>query len=421
MSNSSHKSDIVVLSVLGILTVLAIGVMLGWGLRGGDEERRLTLRTSHSTNVEGTAVYYALLERLGFVTTRFEQPLSAETLAGVDALFLLNPVMPFQDDELLALDRWVRDGGVVICAGTARKALAFLHETGTSSDLGAATGGGGSSPPPTASGTSGSSPPSVLASDVSRTTFETPHALVADGNTPSEDASEFDSLFADAGGTRIAARRVEKGWVIVLADSSFLANGRIGEADNMILASNLAAFARWRAKGGRIAFDEYHFGYGAHETGWQAIGFLLLHTGPGWSVLSLMVAGVLWLIYKGRRFGTRRGIEKTRRRSKLEYVHSVGATYRAAGAGALVLEQILTHVRRRVAELFGISPNAGVEEIARRLSTRTGNPRDHYVSVLQKCDQALATGHVSARRLSALLDRLAHVEKELLDEHFRGK
>ena len=64
---------------------------------------------------------------------------------------------------------------------------------------------------------------------------------------------------------------------------------------------------------------------------------------------------VLFMIYKGRRFGIRRGLERERRRSKLEYIYAVGATYRSAKANRLTLELILQWLKRKIINLTGSS------------------------------------------------------------------
>ncbi|MBN1347705.1 MAG: hypothetical protein JXQ73_33770, partial [Phycisphaerae bacterium] len=127
MSSRSHRSDIMILSVMGALSLTVIVALLMWGVLGGEPERKMEMRTSHSTNVEGTAVYYTLLERLGFAVSRSEHVLLAETLDVIDVLFLLNPIVPLRDDELLSLEQWVRGGGVLICGASWNRALSWLH------------------------------------------------------------------------------------------------------------------------------------------------------------------------------------------------------------------------------------------------------------------------------------------------------
>ncbi|MBN1918626.1 MAG: hypothetical protein JW889_12020 [Verrucomicrobia bacterium] len=208
---------------------------------------------------------------------------------------------------------------------------------------------------------------------------------------------------------------LDRGCVIVLADSSFLANKLLGSEDNAILAANLGAYAVAQARGERIAFDEYHLGYGATVSGWTILGTALWRTSLGWGVLCLLAGGALFVLYRGRRFGTRYPPSRMRRRTKIEYVQSVGATYRAAGAHALTFEITHNWFRRKAAAVVGLPPSASVEALAAAMAKRTPHSARHYEQILRSCEEALAKERLGARRISALLDQLVSVEREVLD------
>jgi hypothetical protein len=220
-------------------------------------------------------------------------------------------------------------------------------------------------------------------------------------------------LLADAKGTRIAARQCGRGAVIILADSSFLANGWINSEDNALLAVNLLAYARSLARGGRAAFDEYHFTGGESE--WTIMRKLLLRTSPGWAVLCLAAAGALWLAYKGRRFGVRRDPGRPRRRTKLEFVRAVAATYRAAGAHRLSFELNFGWFKRRAVRRLGLAPSASTGEIASMLARRGGVRSVRNARALQECERSLAQSRWTGRAATRLFRKLALVETEILD------
>ncbi|HUU23645.1 MAG TPA: hypothetical protein VM389_14020, partial [Phycisphaerae bacterium] len=229
-------------------------------------------------------------------------------------------------------------------------------------------------------------------------------------------------LLADSQGLRILTRRVGSGRVIVLADSSFLANRWIGLADNAVLAANLLAYAVSRARGGRVAYDEYHQGRGRSDSSWRAMAAMLFETPPGWGVLAATAAGVLLLIYKGRRFGRRRAPPaRARRRSKTEYVHSVGATYRAAGAHRLTLRLIFRWFRGRCAALAGLADTAPGGEIAAKLAVRTGQPATRYDEVFQDCERALAARTLPRRHFAKLLGALGELDREIFHGRATGE
>ncbi len=423
MSSGSHKSDLAILATLGGVTVLVILVSVVWGPLSDKSKSGAVVRTTHSTNTEGVKAYYVLLERLGFPVDRSVRPLESESLRASSVLVLLDPLIQLRNDELFALRRWVTRGGVLVfttrCAGAMRfwdpdVVPPWPKRVGDPRQETTRKGSPSSTP------TTVNVEKSLLGTEVGEAEFASPMTLDVQYDELGE-TTHTEVLYADRVGPRIAARALEKGWLILLADSSFLSNGRIGRAGNSVLAANLAAYARWRGGGGPVLFDEYHLGFGARESGWQVMGFLLLHTSPGWGVLVATVAGMLWLLYKGRKFGTRRGVKRTRRRSKLEYVYSVGATYRSAGAERIVLEQILRWFRRRACESIGASPNVSDHELARQLSRRSGHSPAHYERALLQCEEAIARPHVRARHLSEMLNRLAALESETLDAHPRGQ
>ncbi len=208
--------------------------------------------------------------------------------------------------------------------------------------------------------------------------------------------------------------------MIVLAESSFLANGWIGRADNAILAANLVGYAVSKGRGGRVAFDEYHLGYGRRESRWGALAGMLFGTSAGWGILVVTFCGLLLLLAKGRRFGTRRAPGRARRRSKLEFVRSVGATYRAAGANRITLRLIYTWLIGRCARAVGLPESAPSGVIADALARRTGRGRHRYERAFKSCQDALAGGRLSGRRLSGALAALAEIESEVTDGRARG-
>jgi hypothetical protein len=412
MSRKSHRSDLTILAILGVATVLVILALMSAGWLRKGEEGGDTSASTQSRNVEGTLVAYTLLERLGYSVARSERPLLAEELASAAVVVVLHPQVHINGGEVAALQEWVRAGGVLVCTDDVGGLLTGERSAGPPVPVQGAFRFVGTVPP-----TAGDLP---LARDVAVAEFATP--LTLDLHWEDADAPEsVTQLFVDTAGPRIAGIRLGSGDVITVSDSSFLANGRIGQADDAVLATNLVAYALSVAQGGSVVFDEYHQGFGAHESGIGAMAVMLFRTRPGWAVLSLAAAGLLYLVYKGRRFGPRRGLERTRRRSKLEYVNAVGETYRAAGAHGLVLGIILRWFRGEAAARAGVPPSADFSLVAGRLAQRTGKPAARYERAVRECEAALAGRGPSGRRLSTLLNGLAQIELEMRDERRTGK
>jgi len=423
MSAGSHRTDYIILGTIGVLVAAVLLLLTAAGPEEEEGGVRQWFRTTHSTNIEGTLIYYTLLDRLGVPVHRSARPLVLENLEDIDVLFLMDPMMPVWGDEESGLTQWVRKGGVLVCSGAGARALEDARDVQVLHDGGGERGEPRRHPPaeqPMTTVVQRDASGLPLARDVAAVQFETKATLAVDEFAPGR-AGAAEPLLKDEIGTRAVTYRAGAGRVVVLAETSFLANRWIGKADNAIAAVNLAYYALSRAHGKRVAFDEYHFGYGAGESGFSVMSALLLKTSPGWAVLSLTAAGVLFLIYKGRRFGTRRAPQSGRRRSKLEYVHSVGATYAAAGAHRLTFRLIFQWFRRRAAERAAVPSSATSHEIAAGLARRGKGSVEHYEEPLAQCEEALAAPWMSSQRLSDLLSRLARIESETFDARARGK
>ena len=65
MSVQSHKSDFLILAVLGLLTAFVLLVLISYGIIKQDRLDKAYLPTTHSRNVDGVLVCYTLFERLG--------------------------------------------------------------------------------------------------------------------------------------------------------------------------------------------------------------------------------------------------------------------------------------------------------------------------------------------------------------------
>lgn len=411
MPQRARRSDYVILAVLGIAVVVVVILVSSSRWRPREPES-LPVRTTYSTRPVDTMACYLLFGRFGIDVARCNRPLLDETIESYDLLFMLDPLLPLEDGERIALRAWVRRGGVLVYSDSrdlARRILSMRDDEG---------GNGGRTRSQTRRpATSAAKPVLPLARDVSDTHFETREKVALDDHGPLAGSRDGAALFMDEAGTRIVSHRIGRGTVIVLADCSFLANGLLGKEDNAILAANLVECALAQAHGARVAFDEYHAGFGQAESGESLLRTALVRTTPGWSMLCLMAAGVLFLAYKGRRFGTRYPPTRVRRRTKLEYVRSVGATYRRARAHGLTFELIYARFRRTLTAALGLPPSAPVDALATAIGRRTLRNPDHYAQILTQCEGALAERRLRAHRASVLFDKLAAIESEVVHGH----
>jgi hypothetical protein len=421
VSAKKHKSDYFILGILGLLTASVLILLVIVDMVRQDRSESLGSRTTYSPNINGTIVPYTLFERLGISVTRSEKVLMRDVFDSADVLFQLDPVISMHADETEDMRAWLISGGVFICTEIPVDFANDLRSLGRNRIRFGRFGPMQRRSNQIESSELTSIPVEhnrlPLARDVSEISFDTSEVLridVTDSNKPS---SSIEPLLVDDHGVRIATQKFGRGRFIVLSDSSFLANGKIGKNDNSILATNLVYYALSEAGGTKVVFDEYHQDPSHHTGGFNVLSKSLFTSPAGWAVLSLTVAGVLYLIYKGRRFGSRRDIKKKQLRSKLDYVYSVGATYRAAGANRLVLELVHDWLKRRMTGLAGLVHNASNETIASELSRRTDADRRRYKEILDQCDRLLAQKRLSQRDLLLAIKQLARIEMEVFNEY----
>jgi len=418
MSLKTQRSEYAILAILGLITGLVLLAMVWSGLVRQDRLGRIGVRTTRSTSVDATLVCYTLFERLGVAVERTDEMFTATRHNETGVVFAFDPLVPMGTGEVAELSDWLYQGGVFVTTEVPRGLPSALKGLArdlprSSRDFAPVLRRDRSAEPRFAEvPTETQALP--LARDVQVVGFA--GVSVLDANAVAVDSpSALTPLFADRHGTRIAARTVGHGCIILVSDSSFLANGLVAQADNAVLATNLVSYALAQARHEKMVFDEYHFGYGSRNQGLTILGGMLLTTSAGWAVLSLTVAGILVLIHKGRQFGPRRGLAEERRRSKTEYVYAVGATFRAVGAHRLTLQSISMWFRQRVTSAVGLVPSASNEMVAHELARRGTLDSGRCRRILDDCDRLVAGPRISERQLRTMVERLVQIEREIFN------
>ena len=414
MSGRSDRSDYIVLIVLAVVTVVVIAWLSAAEKMDRDPDEFAPLRTTHSTGKTGLMGLYELLDELDFDVSRWYRLLEDGRLADVGVTVVLDPLIDVSAEEVRCLEQQIRSGGVLICTESWWRSIRGPHRPYHSfrspyqwsdrEQIRMTTVPAASSEMP-------------LARDVSSVTFATASTI----DTDIDSSRQATALFSDDYGVRIVSLREGEGEVILLSDSSFLANGRLDKGDNPVLAVNLIAYARSRSGRDKIVFDEYHFGHGPQETGWTIMRRMLLTTNAGWAVLALVIAGLLWLVLKGRRFGTRRGDHSPRRRSKLEYAYSVGATYRSTGASALTFCLLFRWFRARLARRAGVPAHASSKAIATHLALGDKAQQQRLKEFIDDGDRITITERMSRGKFNTMVKKTAELESEILHGDFTGE
>lgn len=418
MPTKTHRSDYLILALLVVLcaVILLLFAWTGW-LREDSLEERF-IRSVYSTREDGVKAFYTLLEGQGIAVSTLEQPLQVEPLPEVGVLVSLNPIVAFNAAEVAELRTYLEQGLVLISTYVPDgliKGLDDLLPPGRPLHTQKALRKRLDADEFKASSVRGKDRELALALDVNTVCMRTT-TVIKPKNEP-EDTVAGTALFNDTAGLRIAEYPVGAGRLVLISDSSFLANGFLGRRDNSVLAVNMVAHALQHAPTPTLVFDEYHLSYGSGHHGAKILGVLLVTTPAGWAILCLGAAGVLWLIYKGKQFGPRHNPLTETRRSKLDYIEAVGATLCAAKAHDLTLKLIYQAFRQRLAAHTALPPSSSNQVIIAELSRRTAIDAAKSEAALDDCDELLAGPSVSAAQLQGALRQLSTIETEIFHEH----
>jgi hypothetical protein len=195
------------------------------------------------------------------------------------------------------------------------------------------------------------------------------------------------------------------GSIVIFSDPYMISNGGLRLADNLFLAVNVVAGA-----GGRVAFDEYHQGYGAgrNELLSYFAGTPILWMFGQVGVVALAIA---WT--RGRRFARPLPAPRADRRSKLEFVASMAELQLRARAYDLAIENLYGRTRRALARYGGVRVDAPVAELAARVAARSGRDAALLEALLRECEESIAGEPLSARRAVSLARALRALERDL--------
>jgi hypothetical protein len=197
-----------------------------------------------------------------------------------------------------------------------------------------------------------------------------------------------------------------RGRIVVLSDPYVVSNAGINRADNLFLAANVVT----GGSRGRVAFDEFHQGYG--ETQNQVFAYLrgtpiLWMFGQG----ALVALALVWT--RGRRFARPIPAPRPDRRSKLEFVSSMAELQRRARAYDLAVENVYQRTRRALARYAGLPATAAPARIAERVAARSGRDRAALEATLRACEDAAAGAPLDARGALRLVRNLRELERDL--------
>ena len=224
--------------------------------------------------------------------------------------------------------------------------------------------------------------------------------------TPQSSASRAAVVhIADSEGALLVDYTYGLGSVVILSDPYIVANGGISLNDNLQLAVNMLA-----ARGGLIAFDEYHQGRGATKSAFATYfaGTPVLAIGAQILLLTLLI---VWT--NALRFGRPLPLPQVDRRSSLEFVASMAELQERARAYDLAIENIYTRTRRVLARYAGVDYNSSRTEIAARIASRSSINAHRLEILMRQCEEVINGQKVNWRQSVDLVRRLRELEREL--------
>jgi hypothetical protein len=192
--------------------------------------------------------------------------------------------------------------------------------------------------------------------------------------------------------------RSGKGTVIWWASSLPLENSGLQQADNLVFFLNSIGppatthiFWDESLHGDSPSLLSYTRGTPLHWIGWQLV---------------LVAALLLWSY--GRRSGPLRPDPITPRTTQIEFVHSLGSLYQAAGANQLAVNSAYQHFRQRLERLFAIPQNSSAQELGPALARHFGVKSKQLQQTLIASEQAIGMESLSSKtalsRVQALHD-----------------
>lgn len=214
-----------------------------------------------------------------------------------------------------------------------------------------------------------------------------------------------EAFLRDSAGVVAARIGHGRGEIILLCDADMISNKWISEADNVLLAANIA----FSAADGKVWFDEYH--HGRRERYAED----LESTAPSYAIWAALAALALFFLGKFWRFGAPIPADPPPRRSSLEYVRAFASLYRRAGQRRAALEMIVRRFRTGLAFLAGVPADSPPELLGPTVARRS--PRideGQLTDLLRRCDEAIhGPAAPTDAQLLDLTRAISRIEQEL--------
>ena len=340
--------------------------------------------SSRSAGKLGTLALYTWLGELGLNVSRVSGTFS---LANADVLVEYDPTDDFSTGELTTVTNFVRGGGDVIIAidgATRGPALPLLQQLSVRV--------GSDSP----AGTASPAQPFVPADDVRSVPTGAGVSFLQDG--------PLVPLLLQNRAVVAGAVQQGSGRAYVLGNAQPLSNDGLRRGDSAYLFLGLLS----RARGGHIAFDEFH--HGESDTAAGAAG---IFDGPLGIAALLAVALVLvTLAITGRRVGRPMAADNTALvPSATTYVSAMGDLFARSRQRGMIAARYADELKRVVGEATGVAPGVDDAAFVAALAA-AGSERSAGVAALLRRARDLAAAQPDERALLRLARDVAAAERE---------
>ncbi|HEX8370420.1 MAG TPA: DUF4350 domain-containing protein [Pyrinomonadaceae bacterium] len=196
------------------------------------------------------------------------------------------------------------------------------------------------------------------------------------------------------------------GQIVFLSDPYMISNAGISQVDNAQMAINVVA-----SRGGVIAFDEFHHGYGANEN--RMLAYFAGTPVAAIFVQILLLLGVV-LFTQSRRFARALPAAEPNRLSKLEYVSAMAELQQRTRAYDLALENIYSEFRRTMARFVGVDNfQTSRKDLARLIAEKAKLDVDALENLMFKCEDIIHGEPTSKKEILQLTSRLREIEEKL--------
>ena len=400
----STKNKILLIGGFVLVTIVSLFIV-----KISSDVSLITLPTTFSTSPSGFKALFMLLEELGFPVSRLRRTYS-NLKSSSGTLVVADPqIVPFSSREIKKLKEWIEKGNSLILLHggpqeyttlphlsrkkKGSKKSGHLNGVSLAGELGLEKMRFG-----------GDTRNTVAASSAELYGVQT--LSVSSQTRWRVSKGTWKTRVRDRAGPIIISKKMGKGEVTAISDTSVVSNGSLPLAENVRL---LPALLLENGKPAQVMFDEYHHGYAMADTFWHYVPSSVF----GWIVFQVVVAFALVVYSRRASFAGRfRSLTQPQGRSSVEYVNSMANVFESSRAGSVALDAILRRFLSRLSRKTGIPLRTLEEQADERIRALVGEEHDP-INIVKECRVVIESGEDTsqtlrlARRLSELTAQLA--------------